>query len=88
MPNHPRKALWGFERVGGLAAGGERTLTFELGARDLQLADVGGDLVCSPGSYNITFENGAGAVAWHVVTLAGEKVVVEPFPKPKADFTS
>lgn len=84
VPKHPIKALWGFERVTNLGSGQSATVTFSLGARDLQLSDVNGDLVLAPGTYNITFENGAGAVAAHDVTLTGGRVVAEPFPKVQA----
>ena len=84
VPNHPIKALWGFERVSDLGSGESATVTFSLGARDLQLSDLNGDLVLAPGKYNVTFENGAGAVAARTVTLTGERVVAEPFPQPAA----
>ncbi|EOD18267.1 hypothetical protein EMIHUDRAFT_447998 [Emiliania huxleyi CCMP1516] len=73
VPNHPIKALWGFERVSDLGSGESATVTFSLGARDLQLSDLNGDLVLAPGKYNVTFENGAGAVAARTVTLTGER---------------
>ena len=88
LANQPRKALWAFERVRGLAAGASARVDFALSARDLQLADVDGSLVVCAGRYNLTFENGAGAVAAHVVELTGATVVVEPFPKPPPSSAS
>ena len=49
VPNHPIKALWGFERVSDLGSGESATVTFSLGARDLQLSDLNGDLVLGIG---------------------------------------
>ena len=78
----PLLLVQGFERVVALSSGAAATVSFPLAARDLQLSDLNGDLVLAPGTYRITFENGAGAIASHVVTLTGKKLVSEPFPQP------
>ena len=74
------KQLWDFQRVE-VEAGGQGEIDFVLSAANFQTADVStGDIVVYPGTYAVTFTDGAGFELSATVRLTGQVQVVERFP--------
>jgi beta-glucosidase-like glycosyl hydrolase len=78
VPNAPRRVVWSFQRAS-VAAGARTELVFPLSIRDLQLADVNGDTVAAPGTYELTFTAGGATNLSTTVHVTGSKVVLEPY---------
>eukprot|EP01052_Picozoa_sp_SAG31_P043187 SAG31_NODE_7113_length_1785_cov_1.273428_2_plen_171_part_00 len=81
LARHPIKNLVGFVRLHDISAGASQDATFELTRDALLLATEEGDLASVPGKYELTAENGAGAMLTKELAITGkERVVVVPFP--------
>ena len=71
----------GFQRLADVEPGQTTTATFLVGVDSILLATQEGDLVQEPGSFTLSFEDGAGAVLTTQLEIDGPRVVVEPFPQ-------
>jgi beta-glucosidase-like glycosyl hydrolase len=84
MPAQPQsrlvRKLLDFERVH-LLPGESQTVTFDVSSRTLALVDrATGDIVSTPGEYDLVLTDGVDATVRHRVVIEGDEVVVEPFP--------
>ena len=82
LKQFPQRALFGFQRLADVQPGQTATATFTVGADSILLATQEGDLVREPGSFTLSFEDGAGSVLTAKLEIGGARVVVEPFPQP------
>ena len=74
------RKLLDFERVH-LLPGESQTVTFDVSSRTLALVDrATGDIVSTPGEYDLVLTDGVDATVRHRVVIEGDEVVVEPFP--------
>jgi hypothetical protein len=80
---HPIKTLVDFDRLDAIPAGGSAQATFTLSTGSLLLVAESGDRVSAPGLYSLSFEDGSGQVVVHNLSLVGESVIMDPFPKVK-----
>jgi len=76
------KQLFGFQRVH-LDAGQSTTISFMLGTETLKIGNQDGDLVVSPGSYNIILTNGVEAMLSTEMYVKGSPLIYEKYPFPK-----
>jgi hypothetical protein len=81
LAQHPIKQLVDFVRLDDVAVGGSSTATFTLNRDDFLLVNEAGDRVCAPGAYKLSFEDGSGGTVQGDLTITGDVVVVDPFPK-------
>ena len=74
------RKLLDFERVH-LLPGQWQVVTFDVSSASLRLVDrATGDLVSTPGAFDLVLTNGVAEAARHRVVVAGAEVVVERFP--------
>merc|ERR1712080_56101 len=73
---HPVKSLFDFKRISDVPVGGAVDVVFSVDTKSLLLATQEGDLVSTPGVYNVVFENGAGESLKWEVGLTGKQVTV------------
>jgi beta-glucosidase len=74
------RKLLDFERVH-LLPGQWQVVTFDVSSASLRLVDrATGDLVSTPGTFDLVLTNGVAEAARHRVVVAGAEVVVERFP--------
>eukprot|EP00729_Bicosta_minor_P010096 gene10096-29206_t len=59
-PQHPLKSLFDFVRVDNVGAGASTDVTFTVNRDSLLLVSQAGDRVSTPGTFTLSFENGAG----------------------------
>jgi len=78
----PVKSLFDFRRLNDIAPATSAKATFAFNVQHLLLVNEAGERVAAPGTYVVTFENGAGSVAALDVQLVGPEVVWEKFPSP------
>lgn len=77
----PLRQLIGFERVH-LAPGATTSVSFAIGNEALRLTDrASGHVLSTPGTFLLTFTNGADQVLQNKITVTGEEVVAIPFPR-------
>ena len=86
MPKQPGsrliQKLIGFERIADLKPMAIARVAFTLSADTLALADLStGDLVQTPGSFELAFADGAGNEIVVPLEIIGEQYVVEEFPR-------
>mmetsp|Transcript_8016 Transcript_8016/g.8854 ORF Transcript_8016/g.8854 Transcript_8016/m.8854 type:complete len:761 (+) Transcript_8016:22-2304(+) len=74
------KQLFGFQRVH-LGAGDSTTVKFTMKDTTLRVGDEKGNIVSSPGEYQIEFTNGVDQTIHSVVTVKGDVRVLEAFPE-------
>jgi len=75
-----RRQLFDYRRVH-LAPGAAAQVAFSVDSATLRLVDRdSGDAVSTPGSFDVVFEDGAGAALHNAVTVSGAEVVVSRFP--------
>jgi hypothetical protein len=73
-----RKQLFGFERAS-LDASGSSELQFAVSTKTLMVYDDDGNGVSLPGTYSLTFENGAGSVLRESFTVTGDELILDHF---------
>lgn len=75
-----KQQLFDYARVH-LAPGGTADVSFVVNSATLRLVDrASGNLVSSPGEFNVVFTNGNGAQVGGAVTVSGAEVTVKTFP--------
>jgi len=75
-----RKQLFDYQRVH-LAPGEKAALTFSVTSETLRLADRDtGDLVSTPGDFDVVFTNGVDNSVHNAVEVSGQEVKVAAFP--------
>ena len=80
LKQHPLKSLFDFVRVDNVGAGASTDVTFTVNRDSLLLVSQAGDRVSTPGTFTLSFENGAGQAVTAEVRVVGKEVVVEAFP--------
>eukprot|EP01051_Picozoa_sp_SAG22_P028835 SAG22_NODE_10374_length_539_cov_0.522727_1_plen_128_part_00 len=81
LKQHPIKTLIDFVRLHDIGPQQTAHAVFEITQAQLLLATEDGHLASVPGVYELSVENGAGAVLVKSLAIAGEEwVVVVPFP--------
>ena len=74
--------LIGFERITDLGPGLDVRVTFAVNAETMAIADLKtGDLVQTPGSFEIAFADGSGDEVVAEIKVIGKQYVVEEFPR-------
>jgi len=73
------KQLFGFQRVQ-LDIGKSTTISFTLNKDIFKIGNEDGDLLISPGEYNIIFTNGVEETLMTKISLQGPELVVEKYP--------
>ena len=75
-----RKQLFEYRRVH-LSAGGSAQVSFDVSSATLRMSDrATGNLVSTPGTFDLLFTNGVDLQVGARVTVTGEEVVVKTFP--------
>ena len=75
-----RKQLFDYQRVH-LAPGEKATLSFTVTSETLRLSDrESGNLVSTPGTFDVLFTNGVDQLVHNPVTVSGQEVTVAAFP--------
>ncbi len=80
----PLRQLFDFERVHVRAGATDTTVTFAVCDETTALVDGAGDIVSAPGTYDITFTNGAGQSVAATIGKSAAERVVERFPGSSA----
>ena len=86
MPKQPGSRLLqkliGFERISDLKPRAHAQVIFTLSPENLALADLStGDLVQTPGSFELAFADGSGNEVVAPLEVVGEQYIVEEFPR-------
>eukprot|EP00729_Bicosta_minor_P010097 gene10097-29207_t len=69
---HPLKSLFDFVRVDNVGAGASTDVTFTVNRDSLLLVSQAGDRVSTPGTFTLSFENGAGQAVTAELQAAGK----------------